>query len=195
MKHQPFGRDTVVLLIMAFGYGALFAWGLSTPPTGKPSATPPVDWPAWVQAVGSVLAICAAVLIARWQRISERLDAQRRETLEARSLGAVLLRDIKRFRSNLERGISRLDSAGPTEGIPVNKQIVPDELWARVADIHRLGDPGSDLLRAIFHQQEARDIVERGILWPEEREAYLEQMHRALELCETTINGIRAMAR
>lgn len=194
MKHQPFGRDTVVLLIMAFGYGALFAWGLSTPPSGKPSATPPIDWPAWVQAVGSVLAICAAILIARWQRISEQLDAQREHALQARSLGAVLMRDIKRFRENLERGIAKAESGNSPGGTPVGSHFMPTELWERVADLHRLGIPGGHLLGAIFHQQEAQECAPRGILFPKDRDAYLAQMRRALELCETTIYGIRVMA-
>lgn len=62
MREDPFRRDTVVLLVIAFGFGALFAWGLITPPSGKPGppATTPTDWPAWVQAILSAAAILAA---------------------------------------------------------------------------------------------------------------------------------------
>ncbi|MCI2243257.1 hypothetical protein L3067_01360 [Xanthomonas sp. PPL568] len=197
MKEQAFGRDTVVLLIMAFGFGALFAWGLSTPPVGKAHAvtSKPIDWPAWVQAVGSVVAICAAVLIARWQRISEQLDTQREHALQARSLGAVLMRDIKLFRDNLERCIGRVESIHYMAALTVSSQVIPAGLWERVADLHRLGVAGGHLLGAIFHQQEAKDLVPEDILWPEAREAYLKQLNLAHQLCEAAIEAIRAMAK
>src|SRR3954454_6107376 len=41
---------------------------------------------AWVQAVGSVLAICVAIAIPAWQRWTARSDAIRERNLEARSL-------------------------------------------------------------------------------------------------------------
>lgn len=47
------------------------------------NAVAPSDMPAWVQAIGSVLAILAAVAIAAWQNhASQRL--QRRQTELAR---------------------------------------------------------------------------------------------------------------
>ncbi|MBB5875871.1 hypothetical protein [Xanthomonas sp. 3498] len=194
MKERPFGRDTVVLLIMAFGFGALFAWGLVTPPSGKVhvAAGKPIDWPAWVQAVGSVLAICAAVLIARWQRISELLDTRDREARAALSLGAVLLTDIKRLRSNLQEAVWSVEYQHPDCGT-VSSRLVPEQLWRNVAELHRLGEPGSQLLRAVFRYQEAMDVAEIGILLPEEYPQYLEHMRAALAHCDSALEGIRGM--
>ena len=42
--------------------------------------------PAWVQAVGSVLAICVAVAIPAWQHRSARRDTKKEQFLQARSL-------------------------------------------------------------------------------------------------------------
>ncbi|MRG98847.1 hypothetical protein GIY21_00910 [Xanthomonas sontii] len=195
MKEQPFGRDTVVLLVMAFGFGALFAWGLSTPSGGKAHAvaSKPLDWPAWVQAVGSVLAICAAVLIARWQRVSERLDARTKEAREALSLAAVLLEDVKRFRDNLEEAVSTVENR-PNTGVFVSLSHMPKHLWERAADLHKLGDAGSQLLRAIFRYHEAQDCADVGILLQENRVEYLEHMRAALGLCDSALEGMRDLS-
>lgn len=68
-----------------------------------------IDWPAWVQAIGSVLAIIASALIAIWvQRMNERAHYDRVATAEERhyaaSRGAIvyLERTLARIRAELD---------------------------------------------------------------------------------------------
>ncbi|UXA66037.1 hypothetical protein [Xanthomonas prunicola] len=75
-------RDALIVSVIAFGFGALFAWALIDPPvalTAAPkvvgSATPqPSEWPAWVQAIMSVITLAGAVFIPRWIDAQKRLD-------------------------------------------------------------------------------------------------------------------------
>lgn len=66
------------------------------------------DAPAWVQAVGSILAIFAAGSIAAWQASSSRRDAERirKETETARALAIdFILRRAKLVVSNAEQAV------------------------------------------------------------------------------------------
>lgn len=72
------------------------------------------DAPAWVQAVGSILAIFAAGSIAAWQASSSRRDAEkvRKETETARALAIdFILRRAKLVVSNAERAVISASSS------------------------------------------------------------------------------------
>ncbi|WP_414498046.1 hypothetical protein [Stenotrophomonas maltophilia] len=58
---------------MTFLAGAFFVWALmsNNPPQQRP--TDQIDWPAWVQAVMSVVAILATAFVPRW------IDAQKKK--------------------------------------------------------------------------------------------------------------------
>jgi hypothetical protein len=62
MKQGRTDRDWAVVAVMTFAAGAVLTWALMSKPSPK-SATLALDWPAWVQAIGSIAAIIAAGLI------------------------------------------------------------------------------------------------------------------------------------
>jgi len=73
MKNGRTDRDWTVVTVMAFIAGAVLIWALLSkhPPQPRPPAD--IDWPAWVQAVMSVIAILATAFVPRW------IDAQKRK--------------------------------------------------------------------------------------------------------------------
>ncbi len=73
MSSSPSGKDVLVLTVMAFGYGALAAWGLCYV-WGSAPAVKPIDLPAWTQAVGSILAIAVAIAVPNVIHSRERRD-------------------------------------------------------------------------------------------------------------------------
>lgn len=73
--------DTFVLLIFTFAYGTLFSWAIFYRWGSGPDIKP-VDLSAWVQAIGSILAIAVAIYVPWRQRNHEILD-QRMKDLKA----------------------------------------------------------------------------------------------------------------
>ncbi|MBK0052741.1 hypothetical protein [Stenotrophomonas sp. S39] len=65
MKQGRTDRDWAVVAVMTFAAGAVLTWALMSKPSPK-SVGLAFDWPAWVQAIGSIAAIIAAGLIPLW---------------------------------------------------------------------------------------------------------------------------------
>lgn len=68
-RHLCRSRAMLSLRRQIVGTAALLVGGLGVLIVSKPGAG---DWPAWVQAIGSVAAIVAAIFIAQWQAGRER---------------------------------------------------------------------------------------------------------------------------
>lgn len=68
-QQNRFDRDALVISAIAFAFGGLFCWALIDPPMAKiaseaaSASVEKPDLPAWVQAVGSVIAILVAVTV------------------------------------------------------------------------------------------------------------------------------------
>lgn len=117
----------------------LFAAGYTVALLGALAALwfrPPVgDWPAWVQALGSVAAIGAAIWIAQWQASKERLKEdklRRRRERAARAVTPLALTQICAWAQEtmlLWREAARRIQAGPYErtfGERMGEPGVPD---------------------------------------------------------------------
>lgn len=150
------------------------------------------DAPAWVQAIGSIAAILVAIAVPYVQRKAELRETRRAELLKARSLGAALLRDIKKFRNHLEFVCSEIQ-ARPDEPVDISPEMIPEYLWEHMDRLYELGEAGSDLIDAISMNYQARDMVIDGFLLPEEIPPYFEQVKGALHHCKKSIRGIEQM--
>lgn len=170
MKHQAFGRDTVVLLIMAFGFGALFAWGLIAPPAA-PSKLPdkPLDWPAWVQAVGSLLAIAIAIAVPAVQHQLAARERLRETRDRARSLSLELYPSIEEM---LQRNNAIWDLEHPdhdVEDLDTNACFIrhrtygaldiPREMKERLANLHQLGPAAEGIQIAVYNINRAAQLL------------------------------------
>jgi hypothetical protein len=105
---------------------------------------------AWVQAVGSVLAILVAVAIPAWQRHTARSDRQKEQLLQARSLlfgVSAELVEIEAAHQNAERIFAQAQGMGQGSGRAVRDFIgqaniaVPPLLLAGMDRFYLLGEP------------------------------------------------------
>lgn len=147
---------TLNVLLVSTGFAMAF-WVLSL--TGQVRLEK--DAPAWVQAIGSVVAIFVAVIVPARQRRQQRADAEIRESREARSCASDLLSDVAKFitfiaifRSDLEHAIEKGDDH-------VRGQlIVPKGLHSSRRTLHVLGDPGDSLMHALYYTELINDTAE-----------------------------------
>lgn len=190
MERTKLSRDSLVVSAMCFGFGALLAWALTSqhPATSKTS----VEWPAWVQAVGSVLAIFAAIGIAMWQRQAERADRRLDNASAAKSLAVVVLREVRELRNRLLKAPNKVRVPfHESQGKPVATIHIPQQLWDVAPALHTLGPPSDAVTSALFHLQEARELAPGGILWGDQSVQYILHMNDAVEACDLAIEQLR----
>ncbi|WP_367346472.1 hypothetical protein [Stenotrophomonas bentonitica] len=75
MNQGRSGRDWAVVALMCFAAGALLVWALMSNHPGEAQADAKIDWPAWVQAAMSVVAILATAFVPRWIDARKKMDS------------------------------------------------------------------------------------------------------------------------
>lgn len=160
MKQPRTDRDWAVVATMAFAAGALVAWALmSGQPAGQVSQQ--TDWPAWVQAVGSVIAIFVAVIVpvAMWR--TDRVHRLRQEKAKARSYALHLMPVADKLYNKLRSAhLLYLNSESPDELadiIRLTQEATALEAWGY--NIHELGSPGEHVQRALLAAHEAAKLL------------------------------------
>lgn len=150
---------------------------------------------AWLQAIGSVIGIGVAIAVPWWQRRSERADQAVREARRARSLGTVVIRELRTLERRMESEMRKLKTARDHELIEVSKRAIPQLLWDKADDLHLLGAPGSKVLLAIFQIFEARAHTHPfgsssgPVVSPEDRDKYAGHIAAALTYCREAIRS------
>ncbi|WP_449466050.1 hypothetical protein [Stenotrophomonas humi] len=105
MKEPITNRDLFVISILCTGFGTLLAWGLFYRWGSAPDIKP-FDLPAWVQAIGSITAICVAIYVPWRQRSQQMTDARcaeerrvQREREVIRIMHAAMFQPVESFRT------------------------------------------------------------------------------------------------
>mgnify|MGYP000290372782 CR=1 FL=1 len=75
MNHIKSGRDWAIVATMTFLAGALLVWALMSKHPSESIMAAQIDWPAWVQAVMSVVAILATAFVPRWIDARKKMDS------------------------------------------------------------------------------------------------------------------------
>ena len=99
MKQGRTDRDWAVVAVMAFVAGAGLAWALLSKHPPQPRPPIDIDWPAWVQAIGSILAILTAIYVPTIIERNKRAEvamANQRALRRFLSIVLPLLRDVSR---------------------------------------------------------------------------------------------------
>jgi hypothetical protein len=116
-------------------------------------------WAAWTQAVGSVVAILAAVRIAVWQRKESDKRQATSDALAARSMAANFLPSVSTLVGRLS---VECRHASNLVGSTVSPTQIPSDLWDNRGSLHVLGNPGGELLNAVFHIMESRQYISQS---------------------------------
>ncbi|MCI1053758.1 hypothetical protein MOQ19_09570 [Stenotrophomonas maltophilia] len=127
------------------------------------------DAPAWVQAIGSIVAILIAVAVPATQHFLSSRKQQQESLDKARSLGLLLLPAIRTFG---ERNHDIWEFEHPDDGVEdlrVNACIagsraidaleIPAIISARIDELHALGPAASGIQRAVFNVVAAAEFV------------------------------------
>lgn len=192
MKQIRSDRDWTVVAVMTFCAGAVVTWALTSDPTVAKHAKT-IEWPAWVQAIGSVLAIVFAVLVPKWSRKAEATERQLREEAEALALATVMVREMEIFRFRIYTDLRKAEHAKPDDTIVINPKSIPQALWSNALDLPRLGAPGKNALRAIYFIHRARDYETDNKVVREDIRSYAAYARKAMGHADEALTGLREM--
>lgn len=144
MKQGRTDRDWVVVTVMAFAAGGFFVWALMSGHPSKHHVASGPDWPAWIQAIGSLIGIGIAIAVPSWQRHQEVADQASDNAIRAKILAGAFWPAIRTYRASLQATLDFLPRTFdarktlPEEGIPR-----PVEFDQFRLDPHLLGDLGT----------------------------------------------------
>lgn len=195
MKQGRTDRDWAVVAVMAFIAGAGLAWALLSkhPPQPRPPAE--IDWPAWVQAVGSVGAILAAIGIAAHERRVSKAEAARKEDLEMTSRHTRANRAMERFQKvlKIQLDFARTQQSG-TVVTTIHPRPLPDEMREIERECFLLGDAGGggDILTVTSFYLKAQDLIRGSFLDPSNADEFIRLLEIAHDRSEMALKKIRA---
>lgn len=174
MKQGRTDRDWAVVALMTFGAGVVVTWALTSPHPPLPKLTAE-QWAAWVQAIGSIIAILIAIAIPA---VQHKLASRREEAAtlnKARSLGLFIRPAIEEFGRTLD---AVWDNEDPEEfeaigwvvdtnqcclgGYAYSALQIPKALISSLATLHELGPAAAGILRAIHCVQSAKELTTKG---------------------------------
>jgi hypothetical protein len=147
---------------------------------------------AWVQAVGSVVAIIAALAVPNFPRRTEVSDRKAEAALVARSFGTVLHREFVRFGRRIDRDLRVAERAGPQTMVSIPSDTIPQGLWDDAERLHLLGPAGNHALLALNAVRLAREELYDGKLTPTEgkMDRFIQQMRIAAVECDEAITAL-----
>ncbi|WP_057921134.1 hypothetical protein [Lysobacter capsici] len=118
-------------------------------------------WAAWVQAVGSVLAIAVAIAVPFWQHRKDRGDRAADKKLRARSLALAVLGPLQSHHGNLLTLIYQFESekGNPSRAVVALETRPNKQLEAFIPLSHELGPAASQFQDAMRISQSVSDTA------------------------------------
>lgn len=154
MDRKPVEWANVALMCAIWAFGFTSAYLISPAPIriviDKDAGQ---LWPAWVQAIGSIAAICVAIYIPFQIQKREHLLAERNRQLRIRSYAIAFQPLIEDFRNNLASSLEAATDFDHPDGPRLKdaeKLCRPtDALISRAAELHEIGQPAAGVILAI----------------------------------------------
>jgi len=190
MKQGRTDKDWAVVAVMTFGAGALIAWALLSkhPPQPRPQAD--IDWPAWVQAVGSVLAIVAAIAIAWWQQKQNQFLQAARDAEAELGRHVRANRIFERFQKKIERQLKEAESLGE-QGGKIEALPLPDEILDLEKEMYLLPSANSASYTTLTSFEAAQDLIHKGTVSVVDHPNLVFILRMAQAQCALALKGIR----
>lgn len=192
-------RDWAIVAVMAFIAGAVVAWAITSDRTvAKLMAD--IEWPAWVQAIGSIAAIAVAVYVP-WRQRQHAIDDQKRlERNKIRIMAAALAAAAGQYRGSLAAAYSFLerDHEG-RKGVPSTGIRRPIEFDQFRSELYLLGDYADKINRLIASHTTmsgaAQAIHDAPSLSPEFLRFARRQFPAMIELATTLSRELRIIGK
>jgi len=178
---------------MAFIAGAVIVWAALSkhPPQPRPPSV--VDWPAWVQAVGSVAGIFAAALVARWQQKFSQRDQEAAEQREKIARYVRANRVLGRFLERIDQGIKQSERVEDTGfAVRIKKRLVPKELREFEGELHLIPGAGGPAMTAMDAFRRARKLLINKHVTSDNYHEYIREMRLARTNCAKAIGVLFA---
>ncbi len=151
-----------------------------------------IDWPAWVQAVGSVLAIIAAIVIALWQQTVSRRELAARDRREKIARHVRANRILGRFdriiakQLDTAQTLRRSHRSGEITAVQIPEDLRDLEREMHMLD-HKAGGPG---FTSINQFEEAHELIQNGTLSITDSEEFIETLVFAQKECQDAMTRI-----
>ncbi|WP_164116150.1 hypothetical protein [Stenotrophomonas maltophilia] len=139
---------------------------------------------AWVQAVGSVIALGIAVGVPVSLHARSRKADARKEVLRARGFALFILPDAEEMLRLFRRAgyVARgEDGDEPDSKAAADVLVIPPQIQERVTQLHELGDAAEKLQRAIAKGLEAKQQLEYEHFYNSEGGEYYDPIEQAIE--------------
>lgn len=139
---------------------------------------------AWVQAVGSVLALGVAVGVPLHLYSRAKKADARKEVLRARGFALFILPEAEEMLRVFRRAgyVARgTDGDEPDSKEAADVLVIPEAIKERVTQLHDLGDPAAKLQRAIAKGLEAKQRLEYEHFYVSQGGEYYDPMDQTVE--------------
>lgn len=152
-----------------------------------------IDWPSWIQAVGSVAGIFAAVGVAWWQQRVARREIAARDLADKTARYVRANRVLERFLATIGDTISDAEKIKNLGGdVPFKMQSIPQEVRDLENELHRIPEAGGDAFTAINAFEDARRFIKNGKIPALEMEGFVARLKEAESRCDKAGMGVRS---
>lgn len=120
-----------------------------------------VEWAAWVQAVGSVVAIFAAIAIAWWQHHKAENSRKALDRARAQSLALTLVPILRAYEGRVGQLVDKYGEQSINWQWAAQQVSLGDRLEDCIDRIHDLGEPAAAIHELVLYSLDARSVVFR----------------------------------
>ncbi|MCI2243258.1 hypothetical protein L3067_01365 [Xanthomonas sp. PPL568] len=170
---------------ICFGVGGLTTALVLWPALGSvPAVLKDPLAPSWIQAVGSLAGIGAVIGIAVWTHLTAKADRAARELLDKKTRYVLANRILDRFLVTIRDAIAVAEKGAATgPNFQMVMQEVPQEVRDLESHLHLMADAGGPGYTAINAYEDARRLLETGVLRFEDQPTFFRCIRYAEERC------------
>ncbi|MRI41706.1 hypothetical protein D5301_05540 [Stenotrophomonas sp. MH181796] len=155
---------------MTFLAGAIAVWALMSKHPPQPRPPNEIDWPAWVQAVGSVAAIATAIWVPAWQRRNDRRARLEEQKIQAKVVAGAIQPFIPAYRRRASFLFEALSEKRPVDAlqkVPEDAFDIPETLRQFHPSFHVLGETAelaNLFVASLFWLQQGMKVIHHEVL-------------------------------
>ncbi|WP_282259612.1 hypothetical protein [Stenotrophomonas sp. PS02301] len=192
-------RDWIIVAVMTFGAGALLSWALTTNDGAWPELTVE-QGAAWVQAIGSIIAIFVAIAIPAMQRWSDKKAREKeKRSQQVITAGAIqpTIDALRRRASFLKESVEEGRTVDWLKGsIPENAFDAPSTLDKFHSSFHLLdgtGELANRFVASLYWLQQGMHAIHKRSFGPELRRQIRRDCDNTIELAQNLAEELAAI--